>query len=244
MPATADFLPWDSEFFGIRIARARIDGDASPASLANHCDAQGIDCTYLLVDAAQARVIADAQRAGFRVVDLRVTLDRPVAAPHPPGEAHPIRLALDADLPRLRAIARTAFEDTRFFRDGRFTPERCADLYDTWITKDCAGRAGAVLVSHGPAGTTGFVTCTKIAAETAQIGLIAVDAAARGQKTGGRLIAAAVRWTADAGCARTEVVTQGSNIPALRAYEAAGFRICRSEIWLHRWADEANATRR
>lgn len=247
MPAPPEFLPWDSEFFGVRIARARIEPGTDPAVLAAACDAGGFECTYLLVDAVDATAAAGAQREGFRVVDVRVTLDRSATTDTTPGarqgadSAEAVRPVQRDDIPRLRAIARGSFTDTRFYRDGRFPAARCADLYDTWITKDCDGRSDAVLVSGEPADPTGFITCSRSAPGTGQIGLVAVDAAARGRRTGVTLVAAAVRWAVDQGLQRISVVTQGSNIPALRAYESAGFRVCRSELWLHRWADEAAA---
>jgi ribosomal protein S18 acetylase RimI-like enzyme len=53
----------------------------------------------------------------------------------------------------------------------------------------------------------------------------------------------AIRQAAARAFPTIDVVTQGSNVAAVRAYEAAGFRLSRSEVWLHRWADEQRAPR-
>ena len=60
-----------------------------------------------------------------------------------PSEVRPVQ---DADIEGLKAIARGAHTDSRFFFDSRFGKEHAADLFADWIATDCAGRADNVLV--------------------------------------------------------------------------------------------------
>jgi hypothetical protein len=41
------------------------------------------------------------------------------------------------------------------------------------------------------------------------------------------------------GCSRASVVTQAANVAALRRYEASGYRVRRTDVWLHWWAPGA-----
>ena len=143
------FLEWDSEFFGRRIARVT----ASPftafeaGEVLAWARAERIDCLYLLVDAGDAVGIRSAEVAGFRLVDLRVTLGRPLRG----GEALPaarpdaVRPSTPADVPALRRIARTSHRDSRFYADPRFPEALCDAFYQRWIERRCAEEASAVL---------------------------------------------------------------------------------------------------
>ena len=46
---------------------------------------------------------------------------------------------------------------------------------------------------------------------------------------------AAMLAAAELGAKKIRVVTQGTNVAALKLYEKAGFRVCDVKIWFHRW---------
>lgn len=244
MSEPAALLPWDSEHFGLRIARATAEGLAS-GRLDRWCREHAVDCVYLLADAADPDTLARAPAAGFAVVDVRLTFDRPApAAPAAAGEE--VRPARPDDLPALRAIARGAYTDSRFYFDRRFPRQRTEALYERWIERSVEGAADAVLVAEVEGRAAGYVTCLGGGGGAGRIGLVGVAEAARGRGLGGRLVAAALGWFAAAGVPRVEVVTQGRNLAAQRLYQAQGFRTCRVEVTFHRWrpgAGEAEAAR-
>src|SRR5436309_8519333 len=77
-----EVLLWDSGFFACRIGRlngGRLDAALLPAVDA-WCREEAIDCLYFLADAEDPAVARTAEAAGFRLVDLRVTLDPEMAA--------------------------------------------------------------------------------------------------------------------------------------------------------------------
>jgi dTDP-4-amino-4,6-dideoxy-D-galactose acyltransferase len=92
-----EVLPWDSGFFGCRVGRVlagRLDR-AGLAAVDSWCREQAIDCLYFLADSEDPATAALAEEGGFRLVDLRVTLERPltpdpspIPSP-PPGEGRP-----------------------------------------------------------------------------------------------------------------------------------------------------------
>jgi dTDP-4-amino-4,6-dideoxy-D-galactose acyltransferase len=238
----AELLPWDSEHFGVRIARAAAGG-LDPGKLDRWCGEHAVDCVYLLADAEDRDTLAGAAAAGFAVVDVRLTFDRPAPAA-PAAAAEGVRPAHADDLPALRAIARRAYTDSRFYFDRRFPRQRCDALYERWIERSVDGGADAVLVGETDRRAAGYVTCLRGDAGTGSIGLVGVAEAARGRGLGGRLVAAALGWFAGQGVERVEVVTQGRNVAAQRLYQAHGFRTRRVEVSFHRWrpgAGEAEA---
>lgn len=231
------YLDWDSRFFGVEIAQVaggRLDA-AGAAAVDRWCAERRIACLYFLADELGAST-AFAERAGFRLVDVRVELAHALAPP--PAAPDPrIRPAVGGDVPALRAIARTSHRDSRFYRDERFRRDRCDALYETWIDKSCNGGAAAVLVADVDDRVAGYVTCERPTASAGRIGLFAVAEAERGRGVGRALVGSALAWLAAHGAETVDVATQGRNVEAQRLYQAAGFRTAALRFWYHRWTD-------
>jgi dTDP-4-amino-4,6-dideoxy-D-galactose acyltransferase len=234
------------------------------ASIERWAVQEGIECLYFLADAADRDTAPLAEEAGFRLVDVRVTLDRQLGVGDDgkgggdgteagngggsgdgDGRARrgaegvstvAIREAVPADVPELRRIAAASHHDSRFYHDSHFDRRRCDELYSTWI-ESCRGDPDGVVLAAAPdAGSVrGYITASLAAAGQGRIGLFAVDSAARGQGIGGRLIAAAFDWLAGRGATRASVVTQGRNVRAQRIYQQFGMRTRSLELWYHRW---------
>ena len=246
-------LPWDSDFFGLPIGRVPLDRP-SPTDVAEAIGAarrSGVACLYLTCAADEVVGVTAAVRGGFRVVDVRVTLDRsmelsektvatvPTAergATFPPST----RRAQESDLPRLARLARTAFQESRFFVDGRFPRSRVEDLYQRWLERDYSSADGVVVVEdvETSGGQTAGFASGLFQGDTARVGLVAVAPEFRGQGIGSRIVSGLLREFAGRRARRTVVVTQARNRAAIRLYEEAGFRAFAIEVTLHWWADE------
>ncbi|HEV3075433.1 MAG TPA: GNAT family N-acetyltransferase [Thermoanaerobaculia bacterium] len=204
---------------------------------------EAVECLYFLADPADPETAPLAEESGFRLVDLRVTLERRLGGSGPESAAGrdgrvPVRPATAADLPRLRRIAAASHRDSRFYHDRHFDRRRCDALYAGWIETSCADPAGVVLVAAAadPAGPpAGYVTGTIGEDGAGRIGLFAVAADARGRGVGGALIAAVLDWFAGRGADPVSVVTQGRNVRAQRLYQRFGMRTRSVELWFHRW---------
>jgi dTDP-4-amino-4,6-dideoxy-D-galactose acyltransferase len=226
-------LPWDTAFWGVRTGRVSgpdFDRAAVDAWAAEHA----VECVYFLApgEGPAARRAIDA---GFRPVDVRVTLARATQA----SEAN-VRAASPDDRPRLLEIARLSHRTTRFYADPRFPDARCDDLYEGWLGNSLAGWADAVLVVDRDGRAAGYVTChVDRLADAATIGLIAVAPESRRRGLGGTLVAGALAWCGAHGAARLSAATQGRNIPAIRVFERTGFRTESVSLWLHGWYSRA-----
>jgi dTDP-4-amino-4,6-dideoxy-D-galactose acyltransferase len=230
------FLPWDSEFFGVRIARLERDR-ITPAEMADAlswCAAERIRCLYFLASAESPETTRLAEDNGFRLTDIRVTLERKLDGGSPASTAS-IRASRESDIPALAAIAARSHRDSRFYYDGNFPAGHCDALYETWIERSCRGYADAVFVAEHDSAPAGYISCHVAAGGTGSIGLVAVGEQARGLGLGQQLVAAALAFFQDRRCARATVVTQARNCAAQRIYQHCGFRTTSIGIWYHRW---------
>jgi ribosomal protein S18 acetylase RimI-like enzyme len=227
-------LAWDSEFFGISIARIQANHltDADAREAIAWCTANGIACLYFLADADDPATIRAVEMHEFRMVDIRVTLD--CSAPLTEGRSPAVRPYGEYDLAQLRETAREGHANTRFYSDPGFDRSRCADLYAAWIERSCRGWAQAVFVAEDDGAPAGYITCHRSGA-CASIGLLAVDERSRGKGLGTQLVQACLSYLRMNAVQSVTVVTQGGNIDSQRLYQAAGFRTRSVGIWYHRW---------
>lgn len=236
-PGVCERLAWDSEFFGLRIARVR---EASLDMTAVHgvksyCSAEGIDCLYYLANAEDSTSGAVAQAGGFQFVDIRMTLERS-AGDYPIRETPGVRPFQPPDLTTLQAIARTSHRDSRFYADPHFSRPACDHLYEVWIGRSCAGWAQSVLVAESNGAPVGYITCHLNTASAGSIGLVAVHREFHGKGIGRQLVDASFEFFRRSGAAHVSVVTQGRNIASQRLYQRCGFLTKAVQVWYHRWS--------
>ncbi|PJF27356.1 MAG: hypothetical protein CUN53_04375 [Phototrophicales bacterium] len=225
-------LEWDSAFFDMRLARVMGD-DLGEAR--RWCAEHEIDGAYLLIDSAQLDLIQSAERHGFHLVDVRVTLDRSLdnADIVPIGDR--VRPATIEDIPTLESIARVNYGMTRFSVDPHFPQDRVEAMYAYWIAKSVNGGANITWITCDENVVTGYLSCLLDKTE-GQIGLVGIDPAHQNRGAGSALVCAGLRWFAEHGAQRVSVVTQGRNIAAQRLYQKHGFRTASVMLWYHWWA--------
>ena len=237
MTAPAEILPWDSEFFGLRVARAldtETFGPGTGRALVEWCRAERVGWLYALLPPTPT-AIQEAEASAFALTDVRIELAGPPdrVAAGPVGPTRPVR---DTDLPALRRLARVSHTDSRFFSDPNVPDGQAARLFESWIERDCAvDNGGWVGVVDAGGRPSGYVTARLDDQRQGWIGLIAVAAEARGRGLGAALVAEAGRWLSTQGAHDVRVVTQGRNLAAQRLYQQAGFRTASVRLWYHRW---------
>lgn len=233
-----EFLPWDSDFFGIRIGRVEGTLAAEGAErLASWVESESLDCVYFLVKADDRTSIRTAEDRGFRLVDIRVELKLPTLATASPGEPvspAPIRRAIQSDIEVLKRIASESHKDTRFYSDENFDPRKVDALYEEWIEKSCSGWADQVLVLELGDRAAGYISC-HLDEGGGRIGLFAVAANARGRGHAAALIRSGLEWFRRAGAVEVRVTTQGKNTAAQRTYQRSGFLTDSTALWYHWW---------
>jgi ribosomal protein S18 acetylase RimI-like enzyme len=237
-PPLVEELAWDSAFFGFPIGRIR-GGSPSEAELSlatSECRSRGIRCAYLLCAVDAVESITLAIRHGFRLIDIRVTLDREVPSATP--DAFGSRRARSEDVSELMRLTGPGFDRSRFFVDGRFPRERVEALFARWIARDLESTEGEVAIVEREGRIAGFASGLVSADGTAQVGLVGVAPGFRGLGVGRQVMAGLLKLLANRGGPKVRVVSQGGNRGALRLYEECGFRMSSMDVWLHWWSDE------
>lgn len=220
-------LDWDSEFFGIAIARADLDDDLEAA--VDDARAQGVDCLYLFAPSAPTDLVTRAVQRGARLVDLRLELELDLAEPPEADEESRVAdPAADGAVVEVLAVRLSRF--SRFAADPRFPPDRIAEMYRSWARR-CLAEGVVVLPAGQPLGLVG----ARPGAERAAVDLVYVDPQASGRGLGGTLVGAAL---ARLGTGHAVVATSAANLPAVRLYESLGFRSARLAAVLHLWLDD------
>lgn len=223
-------LEWDSEFWGIGVGRAyTASEDLTRWALENTV---GLVC--LLVDAADTDEIQKAEERGFRLMDVRITMRAPAAENTSSSARRGVPSRID-DVDALAAIARSAHRITRFYADPRLDDGECDELYERWLRRSCAGWADEVFVDSEDR-PAGYATChIDERGKEGNIGLIAVAERSRERGIGAGLVRACLAHSRARGAETVTVVTQGRNIAAQRLFASQGFRLERTEVWLHKW---------
>jgi dTDP-4-amino-4,6-dideoxy-D-galactose acyltransferase len=238
-----EFLPWDTAFFGYRIARV-IGHRLSPQyvqAVLEWCKTREIECLYLLADSDHPETVRLADKHKFRLVDIRVTLQcnigkQIVEHRNIQSETVRVRPVRPADISALQAIARTIYSASRFYFDPCFPTESCEALYETWIKRSCEGYASVVWVADVDDEPVGYLSChLSSSTPDGQIGLVGVGSQAQGRGVGQTLVYHSLHWFAEHSVEVVSVVTQGRNIAAQCLYQRCGFLTRSVQLWYHRW---------
>ncbi len=230
-----EYLEWDSQFFGHRIARLtedRLTRDRAIVAL-EWCQTNHIDCLYFLAASNHSCTVALAEFYHFHFVDVRLTFDRPLSPEA--GDVPDVRVFQPSDGPRLRAIAAVSHRDSRFYYDQELPHSRCDALYATWIERSFSGWADAVLVAAANDKPAGYVTCHLSPSGVGSIGLLGVDPECQGRGLGRQLVDASLQYFHRNGMKQVTVVTQGRNVASQRLYQQCGFRTLAVQLWYHLW---------
>lgn len=242
-----EFLEWDTAFFGVRTAKATDNTltAAGTEGILRWCRDNCIDALYFLCPANDNTTRRHAQQAGFHLVDIRLTLEHGFKTSHfpqaPDAVSHDIRELGKDDLPALRTLAAVSHRNTRFYNDPFYPRAACDRFYAAWIERSCAGYDDKVWVLEDSSGIAGYATA-RIREGAGAMGLVAVSEQARGKGAGSALVRRSLAWFREEGARSAKVVTQGSDVPAQRMYQRAGFVTSRVELWYH-WHPRAEDVR-
>jgi dTDP-4-amino-4,6-dideoxy-D-galactose acyltransferase len=233
-------LPWDSVFFGVRIARlsGTILHECHLPAIENWCRANEVKCLYFLADSSSHETLQAVHKGGFKFADMRMDLELPLASFGSQQSRDPrVSAAKEEELDILEVMARSLHRNTRFFKDSNFPDERAMELYAEWLRRSFHSPRSAIFAARNSDGSPcGYIACESgESGETGRIGLIGIEESSRGQGLGKALVGAALEWLSSNGSSRARVATQADNLAAVRLYIANGFSPVEVGAWFHRW---------
>lgn len=179
------------------------------------------------VATADVATTAALEDAGFRVVDVNVTLSRPGGGVAMPADVGP---AVEDDREAVLEIAGRHYDVSRFHRDPAIPAQASNAIKRDWAAAYLDGRRGErVLVVRRAGRPVGFLAVLAPSPEVRVIDLVAVHSEARGAGAGRALVEALLSGSGG----RVDVGTQIANTGALRFYERLGFRVSDTRYVLH-----------
>lgn len=242
-------LDWDSRWWGIRTAEVVGPlADRDDIDLVDRWSTRNrVRLLYFLCPSSEVAVAQAAEAAGFRLMDIRVSLENSETARRHARRNHSdevgIRSARADDADRLGRLASENFRFTRFYADVGLPDDRCDELYKVWIEQDCRGGADTVLIAERRGAVAGYISCSvDRTLHRGQIGLIGVAGPLRGQGIGSLVLEESLAWFQREGAISVNVVTQGRNTSALGLYERHGFVHTNTSLWFHKWYPASSDT--
>jgi len=235
-------LEWDSEFFGFPIARLIVShiNEQIMSQVLEEAQKEGTRCLYYEADSNDPVSIALAEANGFKLVDVRMTLETASSSDLPPPLTRDItvRKFREEEIETLARIARKTSRVSRYHFDTNFPPDASERLYDVWLRNSCSGYADRVFVAELEGEPVGFITC-KVSQGEGRIVLVGVDDRFQRRGVGASLVDKALNWFGSQGIQRVRVVTQGRNVESQRLYHAVGFNTVSVTLFYHRWFNDS-----
>lgn len=171
MAVLAERLPWDSEFFGVGIARfhgifpiaretetASIDKRPALESLIEQARRRGIAYLFGGVDPRDLPLLRALGESAFVLIETRTFHHGPIE-PADLIERWPVRRATPEDIESLATVAaRQVNPFDRFHADPFFRAEDVARLMRRWVEESIAGRMADIVIVPDVPRPTAFVT--------------------------------------------------------------------------------------
>lgn len=233
-------VDFDTHLFGFKVAKIENIQQGYVNKLIADLEKGNIVYATYRLPADNFPLIHQLEDNGFRLVDGLLAFEKKLNHKIKMMLNGNIREASNKDLPQLTKLADGIFTATRFYNDP-FIPKKKADeLYVKWVENSLKGeKADLVIVwedssaSSGQVGILGFITLKK----DGHLPLIGVAKEAQGKGIGKKLLQAALVKLNEWNVEKAKIETQLTNIPAKRAYQAAGFKIVSSYLTF-RWKIE------
>lgn len=226
------FQEFDTDILGFNVAKViSVDPSGSErelieklSSLLQELKSKHIVYATYRIPLKHFYLIHAIEQSGFRLVDVYVNLVAETTAfGKMEGEVDPhIRKASMEDLSSLKKLGSTVFYANRLYNDPFILKEKADAFYAQWVENSVLGKvADLVLVWEEDGEVIGFVTLQR----KEHIPLIGVSEKKRGQGIAKKLIQGALSHFLHWKVPKVEIETQLTNVPALRAYLACGFKI-------------------
>jgi hypothetical protein len=231
-------LPWDTEFFGIPIARVDLTGADAERLRAIDAAARaaGIACLYGTLDTADEAAAYLVQTYGHRLVEVPLTFDRPAMPFTPKPSSSTVRPGTLDDLPALEPAIETLAPWSRFAADPRFGPDAARRMHHAWIERAAREtEERALYVAYDDTGITGVATFVRSPVPRTDIKGVTKPSSGAADA----LMAAFFEWAGDGPTQAGPIAAR--NMAPIRYVERCGYRVHRTRYLFHRWLDETEA---
>ena len=234
------YLEWDSRFWGFNVSYLSCLHltESIMAQISKYIYNNNIRLVEYLCNCHDLRSVRVAEKNGFNFVDIRLNYYHTLLniGDYQDSEGMRFGVASDPDIPALRRVAESSYEDSRYFFDGNFDNEKVSEFYQSWVEKGVTGRFDDICLCLYDGNTPfAFSTVKYVTKEEASMGLVGVSPSYMGKGYGKSLMHASLTYLKENGVKVVSVVTQGRNYPAQNLYQSVGFRLKTTQLWYHKW---------
>lgn len=223
---------FDSDVLGFKVAKIVNLEPVQVKNLIRDLIKNKISYATIRVQSNNFFLIHALESAGFILVDGLINLSLDLSSTEPKIKTA-IREVNKSDLAQLKKITSNLYSNTRITNDPR-TRDFTNKYYMKWVENSVKGEAAdSVLVWNEKGEILGYVSLQK----KGQIPLIGVAESARGKGIAKELLNASLAQFKKWSVKNVNIDTQINNIPAIRAYQSAGFKIVDSHFTF-RWVNE------
>lgn len=225
-------LEWDSNFFGIRVAR--IDSGLQEPDfmeVISQLDSEEFDLVYF----NSKFLVKENKYYKNHLLDKRVSLIKELKDKKPWDD----RVKLyNGRVPtgKMIDLSRRVAQSSRFFFDPAIPNEKVYEMYKIWLSKSVSKEmATDVLVYEDEYGIQGFATIKILDNGKALIPMLAVDRNHEGLGISFMLMQAIETFLLKEGCEYLISETKAKNLRALKVYERFGITCEPSHYINHLW---------
>ena len=224
-------LAWDSDFFGLRIAKAELKScNDIQLLLSNFKDLkEKLDLIYVFCTPG----IMEPSNS-MRLVDRKATFS--LAPPFHASVCPAIREWESSDITdELLQLALTSGKYSRFRLDDKLPSGSYQRLYSHWIRQSVNRHNATNIFCYFENDLPVGMATLDLGAENGTIGLVAVNEQHQHRGIGRSLMKHVINYCGQTDCKTISVVTQLDNAAACRLYEKSGFQLeSVVEVW-HWW---------
>jgi ribosomal protein S18 acetylase RimI-like enzyme len=222
------FSEIDSERFGIRVARAQVEGK-NLSQIIDFCAAEQIKLLIARCATKEPRTAQQMERRGFLLMDTLVyyafdLTKRTIA--HEAPRVH-IRRVLRDDTAQVETVAAAAFEGYfgHYHADSMLDRRKCDEGYVSWAVRSCTSKqvATEVLVAEIDKKIVGFLTLRLNSSKESEGLLFGVAPEVQGIGVGRSLMLNGLALCKKHFAKRMVISTQVTNVAAQKVWCRVGF---------------------
>lgn len=234
------FSEIDSERFGVRVARALVEGD-NLSQIADFCTAEQIKLLIARCATKELRAAQEMESRGFLLMDTLVYYGFDLTMRTIPGDApraH-IRMFSGGDEAQLETVAAAAFRGYcgHYHADSRLDQRKCDEGYVAWAVQSCTSKqvASEALVAEIDSRIVGFLTLRLNGPKEVEGLLFGVAPEVQGIGVGRSLMLNGLELCKKQQADRMVISTQVTNVAVQKLWCRIGFEPAHSYYTLHKW---------
>lgn len=234
MSTAYEILKWDTDFFGFPVAK--IYGDELSEQNLRTCLLELKQKTRLVYYASSHKLEASDLMDEFNglFVDEKITFYKEGVA-EIKTDPHVLEYNDKLSFKELLNLGLESGIYSRYKVDPNIEEGKYEALYKEWVINSVNHRLAEKVCVYVLGNQIAGMITLGIKNNRADIGIIAVEEAARGKGIGKALLRSAEVFSHQKGLSQIQVVTQGINEPALALYRGAGYSIEKTEYFYHFW---------